>query len=225
MEFGMSTGVSSWSRQYRGRKEIASRFGPVFSLPLAKRASGLMLETAQSGDRVLEVGAGDRRKGDALRRRFQHISYKSLDIDTEGDHEFRNWSQVDESFDLIFAFEVVEHIGIDDLPDFLGQAADHLAPGGRLLLSTPNIFYPPDFLRDVTHRTPLCYDELGSLVESTGLRTENIFRIHHDPLHRLLLKRYAFGWLFRMLGIDYAKQIVLIAEKPAAVSLSMSRAA
>lgn len=221
----MSTGVSSWSQQYRGRKEIASRFGAVFSLPLAKRASGLLLETAQSGDRVLEVGAGDRRKRDALRRRFQDISYKSLDIDTEGNHDFRDWAQVNESFDLIFAFEVVEHIGIDDLPEFIAQAADHLAPGGRLLLSTPNIYYPPDFLRDVTHRTPLCYDELGSLVESTGLRTESIYRIHHDPLHRKLLKRYVFGWLFKLLGIDYAKQIVLIAEKPAAVSLSMNRAA
>jgi hypothetical protein len=31
----------------------------------------------------------------------------------------------------------------------------------------------------------------------------------------VLLRRYAFGWLFRLIGIDFSRQIVLVAEKPA----------
>ena len=70
------------------------------------------------------------------------------------------------------------------------------------------------YLRDITHLTPLCYDEFGAVIESTGLRVERIDRVYHDPLHRLLLRRFAFGWLFRLLGIDYARQIVVSARRP-----------
>ncbi|HVX62297.1 MAG TPA: hypothetical protein VHC19_16895, partial [Pirellulales bacterium] len=83
---------------------------------------------------------------------------------------------------------------------------------------TPNTYYPPAYLRDVTHRTPLCYDELAALVASAGGRVVRINRVYHDPIHRKLMRRYLFGWLFRMIGIDFARQIVLIAEKPAAGS-------
>ncbi len=43
---------------------------------------------------------------------------------------------------------------------------------------------------------------------------ERIVRIYHDPVHRKLLRRYLFGWLFRMISIDFARQIVLVARKP-----------
>jgi hypothetical protein len=32
-------------------------------------------------------------------------------------------------------------------------------------------------------------------------------------LPRRLLRQYLFGWLFRMIGIDFARQIVLVAVK------------
>jgi hypothetical protein len=81
------------------------------------------------------------------------------------------------------------------------------------VLSTPNTFFPMAYLRDVTHRTPLCYDELGALVIGAGLRVEQIVRIYHDPIHRKLLRRYAFGWLFRLISVDFARQIVLVGRK------------
>jgi hypothetical protein len=86
-------------------------------------------------------------------------------------------------------------------------------PGGRLVLSTPNTYYPPAYLRDVTHRTPLCYDELAGLVGAAGLEVERIARVYHDPVHRAFLRRYLFGWLFEMIGIDFARQIILVARK------------
>ena len=46
-----------------------------------------------------------------------------------------------------------------------------------------------------------------------GLRVERMVRIYHDPLHRKLLRRYAFGWLFRLIGIDFSRQIVLVARR------------
>ncbi|MBI3345605.1 MAG: bifunctional 2-polyprenyl-6-hydroxyphenol methylase/3-demethylubiquinol 3-O-methyltransferase UbiG [Burkholderiales bacterium] len=42
----------------------------------------------------------------------------------------------DERFDIVLALEVVEHV--DDVPAFLAQVADHVAPGGLLIASTLN---------------------------------------------------------------------------------------
>ena len=42
------------------------------------------------------------------------------------------------SFDVVMAMEVVEHVLDADLPEFFGAFERALAPGGRLLISTPN---------------------------------------------------------------------------------------
>lgn len=44
--------------------------------------------------------------------------------------------QAEELWDLIFAFEVIEHV--ESPAHFLGGMASHLKPGGRLILTTPN---------------------------------------------------------------------------------------
>jgi len=211
----MAGGIPSWSAQYNGRRAIAARFGSVFALPVVKRIRDLLVPQAFDGAKVLEVGAGDRSKGWMLQSRFPNLVYESLDIDVCGEHDYQDWSQVHRQFDVIFALEVVEHISGDELPGWFGEVACHLKPGGLFVCSTPNIFYPPDYLRDITHRTPLCFDELGALAEAAGLQVTHIGRVYNDPLHRILFKRYLFGWLFRMLGIDFARQIVLTARSTA----------
>jgi len=148
-----------------------------------------------------------------LRNHRQGVDYRSIDIDPHGDHDYRSLDEIDRTFDCVFAFEVVEHIGVEELPGWLARLAELLAPGGRLVLSTPNTYYPPAYLRDVTHRTPLCYDELAGLVGAAGLEVEQIARVYHDPVHRAFLRRYLFGWLFEMIGIDFARQIILVARK------------
>jgi len=96
-----------------------------------------------------------------------------------------------------------------------GDPSRHLNPGGLLLLSTPNVYCPHRYLYDATHCTPLCYDELAGLVQLAGLDVQAIYRTYHEPFLRKLVRRWAFGWLFRLLMLDYAPQIVLVARKPA----------
>jgi len=45
-------------------------------------------------------------------------------------------------FDLITAFDVIEHFAKDELLDVLRLFRDHLKPGGRLILQTPNALSP-----------------------------------------------------------------------------------
>jgi SAM-dependent methyltransferase len=193
---------------------MAARFGKVFALPIVKRLGELLAAHVPAEGTVLEVGAGDRAMRALLAELRPAVKYMSLDPDPEGTHDFRDLAEVHARFDAIFSFEVIEHLAIEEIGPWLERLGDLLRPGGALLLSTPNTFYPPDFLRDATHRTPLCYDELGGLVENAGLRVERIVRVYHDPWPRKLLKRYLLGWLFRTLGIDFARQIALVARRP-----------
>lgn len=204
----------SWSALYGLRKEAARRLGPLYSLPLAKRASDVLVRAARPGDRILEVGAGDRRMQTRLQRDCGGVNYESLDIDPQGNHDYRSLAEVTGPYDLVFAFEVVEHLSLEQIVPWLAELYERTRPGGTLLLSTPNTYYPPAYLRDATHRTPLCYDELSALCAAVGWRVERVLRIYHEPVHRALVRRYLFGWLFRLLGLDFARQIVVAARKP-----------
>jgi len=204
----------SWSTLYAARRRASEQFGKnVYRLPIVRRVRDLVIPEILDGERVLEIGAGDRRLEVLLAKHRRWVHYYSLDSDPCLPHDYRDLSEVTEGFDCVVALEVVEHLTIAELYSLLCSVSELLAPGGRLVVSTPNTFYPPAYLRDATHRTPLCYDELAGLVSSAGLNVARIVRVYHDPLHRKLLRRYAFGWLFRLLGLDFAKQIALVARK------------
>ncbi|MDA7979812.1 MAG: methyltransferase domain-containing protein [Pirellulales bacterium] len=204
----------SWSDQYRRRKDAERRFGKsVFKLPLAKRASDLLVNTVRDGWSILEVGAGDRQMESLLRNSQSEIRYWSMDPDPSGEHDFRTLEEITDCYDCVFAFEVVEHLTLEEAGQWLRELFRITKPGGTLLLSTPNTFYPPAYLRDVTHKTPWCYDELAGFVAGAGFRPESISRIYNDAAHRYLARRFLLGWVFRLAGIDFAKQIVLTASK------------
>ena len=111
-----------------------------------------------------------------LEAQFAGLRYQSMDIDAFGEHDYTSLEGIEQRFDLVYAFEVAEHIDRGAIAPWIDSMARLLKPGGRLVLSTPNTFYPPAYLRDITHLTPLCYDEFGAVIESTGLRVERIVR-------------------------------------------------
>ncbi len=209
---------ASWSSQYARRRAVSQRFGDIFQVPLAKRPYNVLLGCLSNDVDVLEVGAGDRRMKERLQSRFPGLRYESMDVDACGEHDYTSLESIDKRFNVVFAFEVAEHIDRRALAPWIASLADLLKPGGWLVLSTPNTYYPPAYLRDITHLTPLCYDEFGAVLESCGLRVERIYRVYNDPLHRMILRRFVFGWLFRLLGLDYARQIVVAGRRPVAIA-------
>lgn len=203
----------AWSSVYEHRRRVAKRFGKIFQLPIVRRLRHVLLDVIPAEGEVLEVGAGTRRMEAQVRKGRPGAEYRSMDIDRRNAHDYYDLDDVEREFDCVFSFEVVEHLTLDEIVEWLPRLQECLKPGGALVLSTPNTFYPPDFLRDATHRTALCYDELGGLVEAAGMRVERIARVYHDSVARTILRRYVFGWLFRLIGIDFAKQIVLVARR------------
>lgn len=96
-------------------------------------------------------------------------------------------------YDLVSCMEVIEHVA--DKPAFLAQLAAHLAPGGLLVLSTPNrtpasralLVGAAELVGAVprgTHRwedfvTP---EELSGLLEDAGLAVDEMRGIAFSPM-------------------------------------------
>ena len=51
-------------------------------------------------------------------------------------------STINETFDLITLIEVLEHIPLDQVGDFIQSVADLLNPGGRLIMTVPHLNKP-----------------------------------------------------------------------------------
>ena len=202
-----------WSEMYAHRRRVAGRFGRWFQLPLLKRAEDAVVAAAAPDGALLEVGAGARKLAMRLSAHHPGCLYESMDIDAAHAHDYHDLAEIERKYDCVVALEVIEHLPFEAIPGWLASLVALLEPGGRLVISTPNTFYPPAYLRDATHRTPLAYDELGGLIQHAGLDVDEIARVYNDAIHRRVLRRYAFGWLFRLLGLDYAPQIVVVATR------------
>ncbi len=203
-----------WSKQYEHRKFIARKFGTIWQIPVARRYYNVLSRLGSQSTRMLEVGAGDRSLEKKMTGYWGQFSYKSCDIDKRYPHDFDSIDAVDESFDLICAFEMIEHVSLEEAHQLLTRCLDIIVPGGQIVLTTPNIYYPPDFLRDATHRTPFCYDELGGLLRLCGFEVTEIYRMYHDSILKKIVRRILMYPVYRVMGIDFAHQILVVGKKP-----------
>src|SRR5215471_1226951 len=76
------------------------------------------------------------------------------------------------SLDMVTAFHVIEHLGVEELIELIQAASHALRPGGCLLVETPNpinlVMGACDFYNDPTHRSPLPPDLTAYLVSAHG---------------------------------------------------------
>jgi SAM-dependent methyltransferase len=203
-----------WQQLYKHRKAAEKTFGAIWDVPIKKRYHTVLAEVGQKDISLLEVGAGDRALATTMRKYWGDLEYKSCDIDPTFDHDFSHSKDIEGEFDVIAIFEMIEHVSLHDAAELLTDCFEHLRSGGFIVLTTPNTFYPPAYLRDATHITPFCYDELAALLGLCGFQVQGIYRLHHDALLKKFLKRVVFYPLFRLLGIDFAHQIAVVAAKP-----------
>ena len=87
-----------------------------------------------------------------------------------------------ECFALITGFHIAEHLGFDVLREFLKQAHRVLAPGGILILETPNpenlMVRACNFYVDPTHQRPLPPVLMQFLIEHAGFSRSTIMRLN-----------------------------------------------
>src|SRR4030043_1997916 len=208
----MNEGIS-WSKLFEYRDQIHDHYPEIWDLKILRKRFPLMVETIQEGEKVLDIGASHRNLQERLKRHFPKLIYKSMDIDQEQSHDFYSMEEIQEPFDVVFLFEVIEHLGFEEGVQLFKRVYDLLSEGGRLILTTPNVFNPSRFWRDATHKVAYCYDELGGLLLAQGFQIKAMYRTYSDAFHRYLIRIYVMVSLHRYLGIDFAKSILVIAEK------------
>jgi SAM-dependent methyltransferase len=108
---------------------------PVLSNLARRRKISYFLTPIPQHARILEIGSGGGWVGGYLRARGS-TGYLGLDLVPTADlvGDVRDWRELgldSASFDVIIAFEVVEHV------DCWQAAYDLLKPGGRMLVTTP----------------------------------------------------------------------------------------
>jgi len=208
----MNEGIS-WSKLFEYRDQIHQRYPEIWDLRILRKRFPLILKIVRDGDKVLDIGASDRDLQVRLKRHFPKLIYKSMDLDEEKFHDFYSIEEIQETFDVIFLFEVIEHLGLEEGIQILKRIYDFLQEGGRLILTTPNVFNPSRFWRDATHKVAYSYDELGGLLLAQGFQIKAMYRTYNDAFHRYFFRLYVMVFLHRYLGIDFAKSVLVVAEK------------
>ena len=90
-------------------------------------------------------------------------------------------SQPDNSLALLSALHVVEHIPFAELLELVHEAHRALAPGGLLILETPNsenLYNTTSFYLDPTHSKPIPQALLSFVVEFGGFKTNKVMGLN-----------------------------------------------
>jgi 2-polyprenyl-3-methyl-5-hydroxy-6-metoxy-1,4-benzoquinol methylase len=196
---------------YRRRQQVNARYPSVFRLPRVRRAIRLARPRLRPGVRILDVGAGERRRGAGLAASIPEAVAVSVDPDPAGGQDHARVEDVEGRFDLALALEVIEHLTLDEGVDLLGAIRERLVGDGILVVSTPNVFCPGRYLRDAAHVTPYAWDELGGALLLAGYEVTGLYRVWPGTWARRLGRRIVapFG---RALGIDLAPSIAALGK-------------
>ena len=202
-----------WSQLNNGRDQIHARYPKIWNLNLIKRPSRLVKSCLRPDIHILDVGASDRRMESRVKDVYPDIIYKSMDVDRCLPHDYYTLDDIDEQFDLVILFEVIEHVGLEEGIELLGRLNELLVDGGKLIISTPNIFNPSRFWFDATHKVAYSYGELGGVLLGQGFEVQGIYRTFNASVPKYFLRLTLFYPLHRILNVDFAKSIVFLAQK------------
>jgi len=202
-----------WSEQLRLRERVHQKYPEVWTLKIVKKRLPIILKYLRDGETLLEVGASNRDLEGRIKKYCPKALYKSMDIDPSYSHDYSSFEEIQETFDMVLLFEVIEHLGLDEGREMVRNIYQILKPGGRVILTTPNVYTPGRYWKDVTHRTAYHYEELGGLLLRQDFEILEICRVFNEPLISFLAKVYLFSPVFRFLGIDFTKSILIVARK------------
>jgi len=202
-----------WSKVHEGRARAYQQMKPLPSAPLIDGGEALIKRHVTRGAWVLDVGAHDRRIERFLNGLKAEVNYRSLDVDRSLQHDYYAFSEIQTQFDLITVLDVVEHIPPAVVNQMLIDCFKVTKPGGRIILTTPNVSHPVRLWRDCTHITAMHHAELGGFVLSAGFEQPSLHRIRQMALKDWLLLPLVWPTL-KFLEIDYAFGIALTAIKP-----------
>jgi SAM-dependent methyltransferase len=202
-----------WGEQFQWREKVHQKYHDIWDLKIVRKRLPFILRYLKDGETVLEIGAYNRELGGRIKEHYPRILYRSMDIDPTYPHDYHSLEEIGERFDMVLLFEVIEHLDREKGRELVRRIYKLLEPGGRVILTTPNVYTPGQYWKDTSHETPYHYEELGGLVLSEGFEAVEIYRLFSEPFLKYFLRVYMFSALFHFLGVDFTKSILLLANK------------
>jgi len=175
---------------YRGDRALIKRRTQVY-IPLLKA-----LAQMSPDPRALDLGCGRGEWLEVLRE--QGIAAVGVDLDLDmlapardagldtiqGEAIACLAQQPDDSLMLVSAFHLVEHLPFADLKNLVAHALQKLAPGGLLIMETPNpenmVVGTSEFYLDPTHQRPLPPKLLAFVPRYFGFARSKIVRLQES---------------------------------------------
>lgn len=153
-------------------------FPPILSRFSRNKKLDYFFKELPKKSQILEVGCGDGWVGTYLKKNGWN-NYTGLDLNSPADvvGDILDWEKLGmkkESYDVIIAFEVIEHV------DLLDASYNLLKPGGLLFLTSP-----------VPH-----FDFICNFLEQLGLAQQRT-----SPHTNLLYFRSISGWIHKSIFI------------------------
>ena len=203
----------SWDHFYQYRKKIRNQFPEFWRLRVIKKPLEILREEIRPHQSILDVGAGNRGIGEKIKKALAIENYKSMDVDRSQAQDYYSFDEIEACFDAVLLFEVIEHLDFKDGVDLIKAIYSLLSPGGKLFLTTPNLYHPNRYWEDCQHKTPYRYDELGGLLSASGFDIKAVYRVYNDAFIRRVFRIHVAVYLHRYLNIDFAPSILLVAQK------------
>jgi|SRR5688572_15302664 len=207
---------------YWKRKELLRSSFPSFPVRRWWETDGLCdierlyFETVRGASSLLDVGAGDLRVMRKMKAAGYAGAYDTLDIGPEGQYTYRDLSEVSRSYGAILCLDTLEHLPLADGVGLLQRMIALLAPGGVLVLQTPNAAYLPDPRSwDMTHVHTYNLPDLWAFFRCEGMEVQG-YRVVLGPERESALgavRSSIVAYVKRkILGCDFANNIALIAR-------------
>lgn len=129
------------------------------------------------------------------------------------------------SFDVIFAGDLIEHLSNPGL--FLDAVKRHLAPGGRLILTTPNTFNLFNIAEKLTKYEPTVNPDhtfyfnqkvLRKLLEKNGMQAEAFHYVYSlEYTHKESIKKKFLNFIYALLSrfTDKFTETLVVVARPA----------
>lgn len=211
-------------RRYWERKRlraVAPRFPVVrwWSTESLCELERMYLSEVRGANALLDVGAGDHRVRRKLERAGLRARYDTVDPGHEFAHTFRDLSEVTGLYEAILCLDVIEHLPLAKGLGLLDQLVDRLAPGGVLIVQTPNGRCVRSALgTDMTHLQLYNLPDLWSYLTAAGLEASGFRVAMRAETEGVLARaqRAASSAVTVLLGLDYTDNIAVIARRPKA---------
>jgi hypothetical protein len=175
-------------------------------------------DAVRHAPRLLDIGAGDLRVMRKLQRAGYRGEYHTQDVGGEGEYTFRDLAEIRGTYGAALCLDVIEHLPLRDGLLLLRRIEELLAPGGVMVLQTPNAHYLPDPRSwDMTHLHTYNLPDLWAHLTCDGFEVSGYRVVFAEPgRNPIVAARTAVAAYVKkkVLGCDYANNIALVARKP-----------